>query len=85
MFIFALKKNIEILIVPEKASVCLLLFPFFVPWEYEVSCWLSTISEKLAKRLDELTPDDLLNFQRQADDSGAALPTADTAVANAAI
>jgi len=50
-----------------------------------ISCWLSSIRKQLGKRLDELTPDDLLNFQRQADDSGAALPTADTAVANAAI
>ena len=50
-----------------------------------MACWLNTISEKLGKRLDELTLDDLRNLRRQADDSGAALPTADTAVANAAI
>jgi len=47
--------------------------------------WLSSVGEQLGKRLDELTPEDLLNFQRQANDSGAAFPTADTAVANAAI
>lgn len=50
-----------------------------------MASWLTTISERLTKRLDELMPDDLLAFQRQADDSDAPLPTLDTALANAAI
>lgn len=50
-----------------------------------MSCWLSSVSEQLGKRLNELTPDDLVNFQRQADNGGVALPSVDKAVANALI
>jgi len=50
-----------------------------------MSCWLSNVGEQLGKKLDELTPDDLLNFHKQADETDAVLVTADTVVANGAI
>ncbi|MBL7152493.1 MAG: diguanylate cyclase [Phycisphaerae bacterium] len=45
-------------------------------------CWVKNISDQLDKALDQLTPDDLLAFQKQTNDGDAATLTADAAVGN---
>ena len=48
-----------------------------------MTSWLNSVSEQTDTALDQLMSDDLLNFQRQADDAGATMLTANAAVANA--